>query len=174
MGEVGKALTRKIGPAPAWVWLSLFLVAMLIFRFLKKPARGGGQGFVAYDSTGPSVVAQPYPVFPPTPTPTPPPAGITRPTPPQPPSGLSAKFLNQWANLQTWWMAGGQGTPPMPAPPHVHQTHGRPPHKQFFTADQYAAFQSALAFYQANPYPTSTTPAVTATASVTDPTASNA
>jgi len=172
--EIGKALTRKFGPAPAWVWLALFAVGMLIFRFLvKKPAPAGGGG-PDVASVGPSVVAQPYPVYPPA---VKIPAAKLPPQPPPPvlPTGKKGKqqYLSQrgfiaWNALEDWWRSGAVGSPPLPVQP-AGKHHGQ----KDFTNAEYQAFQTEYAWYLANPYPTNTTPATVATSSTTDPTGSN-
>jgi hypothetical protein len=39
MSKVMDALKRKLGPLPAWAWLSIFAVVMIVYRgFAKKPS----------------------------------------------------------------------------------------------------------------------------------------
>jgi len=62
LSEVRRALSRKFGPAPAWAWLGVLTVAVVLWRQHKAAAAGGGQAAVGGLGVTPDASA--YPVAP--------------------------------------------------------------------------------------------------------------
>lgn len=152
MGQVGKALTRKLGPAPAYVWLGLFAVFMLVYRSRHKAAAAG----TPLESSGPIVPVN---------------IGPTRsesqqtvtlyrpPSQPIPYGTVNRKSEGAFQALITWWQGGGQGSPP-----DINGVKNK--------RDR-ALFAQELNYYRANPYSSGTLPNAggsIATSETTDPT----
>lgn len=135
MGEVGAALKRKIGPAPAYVWLGLFAVVMIVFRMLRPPAPASAGG--PLESSGPVVPVNIGPVRSERTVET---RLFRQPVSPFPDVGLikNRKSQSAFDALRTWWMGGGSGTPPDSSG--IKNKQDR------------LLYASELQFYQANPY----------------------
>jgi len=112
MGEVGKALGRNFGGMPAWAWLGLFAVAMILYRTLRRPpATLSADGTAAAsESSGPTVpiILAPLQTSTRTVVVGTPPGGPG----PRRPHHLSAAGSHAWDALATWWASGGTGSPP--------------------------------------------------------------
>ena len=159
MGEVGKALTRKLGPAPAYVWLGLFAVVMVVFRMLRRPSPSASSG-AADTGYGPLVPVDIGPVRSER-------SSTTQtvlyrpPLSPFPDVGLIHNRKSQpfFDALRTWWMGGGSGPPPDAA--------------GLKNKKDRLLYESELQFYQANPYTIGSIPGPSSSdssSSVYDPT----
>lgn len=134
MSGVGKSLTRKLGPLPAWAWLGLFAVVMVVLRTVRRPAASSPAGQVA-PSEGPSVPVILAPLQTHTEVTTLPAA-----TPAAPlayPSTLKKKEVHAFDSLVSWWQAGGGGQPPTPV-----EVRSR----------NLPIYSQQAAYYQAHPY----------------------
>lgn len=154
MSGVGAALKRKIGPAPAAVWLGLFAVAMVILRIIRRPSpasTGGGlqsSGPIVPVNIGPTRSETTHDV-----------ALYRPPSQPLPYGKLNRKSQPFFDKLVQWWMQGGSGTPPDSAG--IKNKRDR------------TLFEQELNYYRANPYSAGTVPNAGgsySTTNTTDPT----
>jgi hypothetical protein len=138
VGKVGSALTRKIGPAPAYVWLGLFAVGMVILRMIRRPSNsastaGGSSGPIVPVNIGPTRQESSTTVQ------------LFRPaSQPLPYGTVNRKSEPAFQGLIDWWMQGGSGT--APDAQGVRNKRDR------------TLFEQELNYYKANPYSAGTIP----------------